>query len=79
MVRTQISMTEEQADGLRRLAASRKTSQAALLREALDALLAGDDRALRAARAASAIGRYRSGHHDTSADHDDIYAASILE
>jgi hypothetical protein len=79
VIRTQISMTQEQADALRRLAAARKTSQAALLREALDVLLATDDRAQRAARAASAIGRHRSGHQDTSANHDDVYVASILE
>jgi hypothetical protein len=79
MVRTQISMTEDQADALRRLAVSRKSSQAALLREALDLLLCGDDRASRARRAASVVGRYRSGHIDISERHDDVYAASVLE
>lgn len=70
MVRTQISMTEEQAEGLRRLAASRRRSQAALLRDALDELLAGSDRARRLDAAREVIGKYESEHEDTAEAHD---------
>ena len=70
MIRTQISMTEEQAEGLRRLAAVRSRSQAALLRDALDALLEDDRRSRRMERARGAFGAFRSGHHDTSERHD---------
>lgn len=63
-------MTEEQAEGLRRLAAIRQRSQAALLRDALDDLLAGDLRRNRLATAAQIIGAYRSGTRSTAADHD---------
>ena len=79
MMRAQISMTDEQAQGLRRLSAETGTSQAALLREALDVVLARRDRAARIQRALDATGRYRSGDSDTSVDHDavlgEIYAS----
>lgn len=77
MVRTQISMTEEQAEGLRRLAALRQRSQAALLRDALDSLLAGNAHQRRTARARQAIGAFRSGHHDTSEHHDAAFADTV--
>lgn len=75
MIRTQISMTEEQAEGLRRLASLRQRSQAALLRDALDELLndAELDRRIELARAAvgrHASGRRSTGHRGVSEDHD---------
>lgn len=70
MIRTQISMTEEQAAALRRLAALRERSQAALLRDALDTLLEADARGARAERARAVIGAFRSGSRDTSEAHD---------
>ncbi len=70
MIRTQISMTEAQAEGLRLLAAARNRSQAALLRDALDDLLEGDRRSRHRARASAAFGAFRSGQHDTSEHHD---------
>ena len=70
MIRTQISMTEEQAEALRRLAAVRQRSQAALLREALDTLLDADERAARAERALAVLGAFHSGSSDTSEHHD---------
>jgi hypothetical protein len=63
-------MTEAQAEGLRRLASVRRRSQAALMRDALDGLLGHDTRARRISRARAAIGVFRSGHADTSAEHD---------
>ena len=70
MVRTQISMTEEQAEGLRSLAAKRRRSQAALLREALDELLAGNDRERRLDTARQVVGKYESAHENTAEEHD---------
>ncbi|MBI1844655.1 MAG: ribbon-helix-helix protein, CopG family [Actinobacteria bacterium] len=70
MIRTQISMTDEQAAALRRLAAVRERSQAALLRDALDDLVADDERTRRVARARSSIGAFRSAPSATSEDHD---------
>ena len=72
MVRTQISMTGEQASGLAKLAATRKRSQAALLREALDSLLSSSERSARAERARDAIGRHGSKHPDTAKRHDEV-------
>lgn len=77
MIRTQISMTEQQAEGLRRLAKLRHRSQADLMREALDQLLAEAWRDTQIDRARSMIGAYRSDGND--ADHDalldEIYAS----
>lgn len=70
MIRTQISMTDEQQEALRRLAAARRVSQAAVFREALDEVLARDARSRRIERARSAIGRYRSGESNLAVDHD---------
>ena len=70
MIRTQISMTPDQADALRRLAALRRRSQAALLRDALDGLLGDEERSRRIARARRVIGAFRSGSADTSVEHD---------
>lgn len=44
MIRTVIQLTEEQHAALRRLAAARSTSMAALVREGVDGVLAEPDR-----------------------------------
>lgn len=77
MIRTQISMTDEQAEALRRLAAARQRSQAALLRDALDALVRSDDVARRIARARRGFGAFRSGTADTSERHDEVLAEAF--
>jgi hypothetical protein len=64
-------MTERQAEGLRRLAALRERSQAALLREALDQLLDSEELTRRVARARAVTGAFSSGRHDTATDHDE--------
>jgi hypothetical protein len=69
MIRTQISMTDDQAEALRRLANLRKVSQAALLRDALDELLGNEVRDRRIDRARAACGAFRSDLGD-GADHD---------
>lgn len=77
MIRTQISMTEQQADALRRIAALRDQSQAAVLRDALDSLVDADVRATRIARARRAMGAFRSGTTRTSIDHDEVLDAAF--
>jgi len=70
MIRTQISMTEAQAEALRKVAASRRISQAAVLRDALDLVVASEQRTRRIERAKGALGSFSSGFADTSAEHD---------
>jgi predicted transcriptional regulator len=70
MIRTQISMTDEQQEALRRLAAARRVSQAAVFRDALDTILAHQRRGNRIERARAAIGAYRSGQPNLAVDHD---------
>lgn len=75
MERTQISLTEEQAQLLRGLARRRHTSMAALIRAAVDAaypLAADTDR--RWVAALEAVGGFHSGTTSTSAEHDDAVA-----
>lgn len=71
MIRTQVSFSEEQAERLRTQAAARGISQAALLRQALDAYLARDSLTTRVKRARSLAGAYRSGCGNLARDHDD--------
>jgi len=73
MIRTQIQLTDEQAEQLKRLAAERGTSMAEVIRQALEDHVWRSESARRARseRAASVIGRYRSGRSDISAHHDD--------
>ena len=70
MIRTQVSFSEEQAERLRTQAAARGISQAALLRQALDAYLANDSLAARVERARALAGAYRSGCGDLAENHD---------
>jgi Ribbon-helix-helix protein, copG family len=73
MVRTQIQLTENQAERLRTLAAERGVSMAELIRKAVDALLAGNaavDVEESRRRALAVVGRFRSGTKDGSRSHD---------
>lgn len=70
MIRTQISLDDEQMDALKALARQRGVSLASLLRHAVDTLLADPGPGPRQ-RARDAAGRFRSGHAGrTSEDHD---------
>jgi Ribbon-helix-helix protein, copG family len=69
--RTQISLTEEQARRLRSLAKRRRTSMAALIRDAVDrayppSAQPGD----RWDRALASVGGFRSDAADVSVEHD---------
>jgi predicted DNA-binding ribbon-helix-helix protein len=74
MVRTQIQLTEEQVDTLKRLAAKRHVSIAELIRQGVDTLLRSVGNVSpeeRRKRAIALAGRFRSGLKDLSTKHDD--------
>lgn len=71
MIRTQISMTEQQQEALRTLASLRQVSQAAIFREALDTILGHELRAVRIERIRSSMGSFRSEPSNTSEAHDE--------
>jgi hypothetical protein len=68
MVRTQITVSQEQMAGLRAEAQRRGISIAALLREAIDGVLQERDR--RYARALDTVGSGRSDLGDLADEHD---------
>lgn len=72
MVRRQIQLTQEQEAKLRRLAATNGRSIAALIRDAVDRLLAEDEaeRERLRRRAFAVIGKYRSGGKALGREHD---------
>ncbi len=70
MIRTQISLSEEQMLQARAEAERRGISLAAVIRDALDRMLAEGDRAEVRERARAAVGGFRSGTAHTSEDHD---------
>ena len=74
MVRTQISLTEDQMRRLRAEARRRQMPIAAIVREAVDRAVPVDpgDRLAQFQRALSAVGRFDSGSGDVSARHDEI-------
>ncbi len=77
MVRTQIQLTDKQAEELRRLAIERGVSTASLIRQGVELVLRSakaTDREERKRRALAASGSYRSGLGDLSARHDEYFA-----
>ena len=75
MVRTQVQLTEQQAEELKRIARTRRVSAAEVIREALDNLIRSDagvgaDVENRRRRALSAVGKFSSGKRDISKKHD---------
>jgi len=78
--RTQISLTREQARRLRLTARRRRTSMAALIREAVDRTY-GSSRERDAAweRALAELGRYGSDGAPVSEQHDDYLADAFRE
>ncbi len=81
MVRTQISLGNDEMERLRALARDRGVSIASLLREAVDRLLDGAAADERWERASAVVGKYSSGEPGSTAgrDHDDAFVASILD
>jgi hypothetical protein len=82
MIRTQIQLTEAQAEKAKRLALERGVSMAEVIRELIDGAPERDDRAERSARALAAVRRGgfrdRDGRTDVSVRHDE-YLAEALE
>lgn len=70
MVRTQISLTEEQMAALRELADRRGESIASIVREAVDVILEADEQHERRRRALESVGGFRSGRTDIAVNHD---------
>ena len=73
MVRTQIQLTEEQAQKIKKIAASRGVSMAEVIRHAVEGVIrsgAGSGSEERRARALKIMGKFRSGKRDISRRHD---------
>jgi hypothetical protein len=74
MVRTQIQLTEEQAEALKRLATKRRISVAELIRQGVETLIRSVGTVSpeeRRQRAIAIAGRFRSGQSDLSTKHDE--------
>jgi hypothetical protein len=75
VIRTQIQITEEQAQKLKALAARQHLSMAELIRRGVDKLLEHSiDPDEQRRKAIAAAGRFRSGQGDVSTRHDDHLA-----
>ena len=72
MVRTQIQLTEEQAEKLREIAMKNRKSIASLIRSAIDQFLQSNkiDRFSLYEQARSVIGKYQSDKDDIAVEHD---------
>ncbi|MCI0396311.1 MAG: CopG family transcriptional regulator [Chloroflexi bacterium] len=73
MVRTQIQLTEEQSEMLKRIAADQDKSVAELVRQSVDnfiRLTEGVSLEERRRRAIAAAGKFRSGLADVAVEHD---------
>ena len=79
MIRTQIQLTDKQAEALRRRSEREKVSIAELVRQAIDAFTRGEPptRLALRGRAVSAAGRFASGVHDTSNRHDEALVTAF--
>lgn len=77
MVRTQIQLTDVQAQALKALAAAEGRSMADLVRDGVDTLLHARgvvDREAVKARSIAALGRFKSTARDLGSKHDDHLA-----
>jgi hypothetical protein len=79
MVRTQVQLTDRQAEALRRRSKRENVSVAELVRRAIEAFTRAEppsERELRD-RAIRVAGRFASGVHDTSTRHDEVLAEAF--
>ena len=80
MIRTQIQLTEAQAEALRQRAAAEGRSMADLVRDGVDRLLADltqkDEDALKR-RSIAALGLFHSGVTDLGSAHDDHFGRAL--
>ena len=73
MVRTQIQLTEEQYENLKRVARQNNVSMSELIRKKVDDAvnsLSSDEAVQKIIKAKSIAGRFRSGQKDLSENHD---------
>lgn len=80
MVRTQIQLTEDQATGIRRVADAQHVSMAEAIRRGIDQFLQTTliaDPEEQKSRAIAAAGKFHSGRHDTSSNHDEALAEAF--
>ena len=81
MIRTQIQLTEEQSEALKKLAAREGKTVAELVRQGVDQLIRSrsrvDQTELRR-RALAVAGKFHAGDEDLSTEHD-RYAAEAFE
>jgi hypothetical protein len=70
MIRTQIQLTTDQVDALKRVARERGVSMAEVLRQLVDEHLRTSPSVDPRQRAIRAVGRHHSGRHDVSREHD---------
>ncbi|MFH1736687.1 MAG: ribbon-helix-helix protein, CopG family [Actinomycetota bacterium] len=74
MIRTQIQLTEAQAEKLQQLAKERRVSMASLIRQAVDETIARElapSDLEKRRRALEVAGAFRSGLHDLGTRHDE--------
>ena len=79
MVRTQIQLTEEQSEALKKLSSQKNVSVAELIRQGVDLYLRSCgtiSQTERRQRAIRAAGQFRSGQADLSENHD-VYLAEV--
>ena len=76
-----ISLREDQARRLRKVAEARGISMAAVVRDAIDEIPEAPltDREVMIRRAFAVIGKYHSGLHDVAVDHDRYLAEAYLD
>ncbi|HLG01016.1 MAG TPA: ribbon-helix-helix protein, CopG family [Acidimicrobiia bacterium] len=79
MIRTQISLTEEQMRLLRRESKRTGKSMAQLTREAIDRSYPDTERTEIIRRALAIAGRHRSDVDDLSENHDEYFVQAIEE
>lgn len=70
MIRTQVQLTEKQAEALRRIARRRGVSLAAVVRDAVEATIQAGERDRAWQRALAAVGSVRGGRGDVAEEHD---------
>jgi predicted DNA-binding protein len=74
MIRTQIQLTENQAERLKELARRLDVPMAELVRRGVEKVLADADRDEKWQRALAVVGRYHGGPSDVGRRHDDYLA-----
>jgi hypothetical protein len=81
MVRTQIQLTDEQAQAIKRIASAKGVSVAEVIRRAVEGVIKTSPKAdmkERQKRALDIVGKFKSGKRDVSKRHD-AYLADVYD